>query len=265
MKLKSSFVLFFVCTALVLSASAQAATAKILDLKGQVQIRENEAQPWRDVKKNQSIKEGSSILTGEDSFCDVGFIESSKGSVKIQENSRALITSADPVKVRIEQGRVFAFVKEIKKNVNFEVSTITAIAAARGTGWLQDSKQIAVFDETVHVESQSGDKMDISEGKGIALTEDGHFGEMFDVQEGLAAAWQDFKNESNTHLNNAVGTEALAEIDAFDPTEDLLETKEDFSEINEQEELQATFNETVTTAEEDDRIPPPGDKEETGT
>ena len=234
------------------AAVSEAATAKIFNYEGQVQIRSSESDSWKDVKKNQSVTEGSSILTGANSHCTVGFVEDSKGSVKIQQNSRAVIVSAEPVKVRIEEGRVFAFAKELRKNVNFEVSTLTAIAAARGTGWVQDSKQIAVLDATVHVQSQSGEKMDVSEGKGIELTEDGHFGDTFNVQEGLAAEWRAFQESSQSSLNETLSTSTLSEIDQFDPNEDFLETKDEFYEIKEQEVLQESFNDTVEVVEEED-------------
>ncbi len=219
--------LFF---SLGLAATLVEDSVQILDLQGEVSVRVPPSPDLKKAQKGSPLTEGSEIVTGPGSSCRVGFDKDQKNTVKLYDNSRAILTSLDPVRIDLQAGRIFSLVQRLKKDTRFEVKTPTAIASARGTGWEQTSKEISVFENTVHVQGSAGQETDVPEGQGIQMNQDGTFGAPFDVSEESKSEWNQFKSEAQG---------SSGELEDFDQQlqENLSDAKEDSRESQDQQDI----------------------------
>ncbi|GEM_PF-6534282 len=177
--------------------------ARVLSFEGQVQYRMPSSKEWKNVQKNELLSQGTEILTGPNSTCEIGVGEGIKSAVKLRQDSRATLTSLAPVKIDLRSGKIFSLVRNIKQGSTFQVSTPTAVATVRGTGWEQGLDSIQVFEESVHVAGSSGQESDIPEGKGIGIGDDGKLGDLFDVSNDARSEWKDFKEKVEEDLEAA--------------------------------------------------------------
>ena len=174
--------------------------AKILSLEGQVRIKNPGGAQWSNAQKGTDLKEGSEILTGAKSWCDLAVGEHLKNVVKIQPDSKATLESLEPVKIDLQSGKIFSLVQSLRKGSTFEVSSPTAVAVARGTGWGESANSISVFEDTVHVTGTSGQESNVPEGKGVQVSDDGKLGEKFDVTDEARSEWSEFKEDAEKSI-----------------------------------------------------------------
>ncbi|HXV18913.1 MAG TPA: FecR domain-containing protein, partial [Candidatus Omnitrophota bacterium] len=168
------------------------------------------------------------ILTASNASCIVGIGGDEKSAVQVNPDSRAVIHSYDPVHVDLQSGKLFALVRGLRKGSDFRVSTPTAVASARGTGWGQDSSAVDVFEENVNVNGKAGGEEDVEEGKGLKVNPDGTLGETYEVSEKKIEEWNIFKEDAE---------EAIGEDEDDLPGDDLDEIKEDSSESDDQDDI----------------------------
>ena len=221
---------------------------EILDLQGEVSVRVPPALDLKKAEKGNQLTEGSEIVTGSGSSCRVGIGEDQKSAIKLYDNSRAILTSLDPVRIDLQSGRIFSLVRGLRKDSTFEVKTPTAIAAARGTGWEQTSKEISVLENTVHVQGSAGQETDVEEGKGIQMNQDGTFGGPFDISEGSKSEWNQFKSETQGSSGEPgdFDHESLAE-QGQQSQENLSDSKEDSRESQDQKDISDKFTADKTS------------------
>ncbi len=112
-------------------------------------------------KPGMVINEGTVIVTGEESYLEIAFDKGKKNIVKIKENSEVVIKLDGSEKIELIDGKVFAFLKEIKKGETFRIKTPSAVCGARGTGWMTYHSglftEVAVFDSSVFVRGLNKD------------------------------------------------------------------------------------------------------------
>lgn len=181
-------------------ASGSHTEAKVLSFEGHVQRKTPSWTQWKNVQKNEILARGDQILTGPNSTCEIGVGEGTKSVVKLRADSKAALTSLDPVKIDLESGKVLSWVRGMKPGSTFQVSTPTAIAAVRGTGWEQGAHAIKVFEATVYLTGAGGQASDVPEGKGLAIGDDGKLGALFDVSNGDLDEWNEFKEKATADL-----------------------------------------------------------------
>ncbi|HTL71192.1 MAG TPA: FecR domain-containing protein [Candidatus Eisenbacteria bacterium] len=219
-------------------ASSDPSAARVLTVKGEARARSAGAAEWKTLAKNDAVPEGSEVATGAESFCELGFFEAGKSAVRLQADSRAVFVSANPVRVNLLSGRVFSLVRELKKGSEFQVSTPTAIASARGTGWEQSSDRLSVFEDTVHLSTSAGQTEDVPSGRGFRIGPDGTLGEGFALTDEEMAAWEAFRRAAARRLDDAFSSDTLSQIDQNDPVQDILQNKDAFDDLNDQDALE---------------------------
>ena len=175
--------------------------ARLLRSEGTVQAKDPESTQWRAVNKGESLKPGTALRTSNGSSCDIGLGEGRKSVIHLKADSQTTLTSLDPANINIDlaQGKVFALVRGQKKESSFKVSTPTAIASVRGTGWEQSLETVQVFENQVDVTGAGGEEMLLEEGKGIQIGSDGDLGELFEVSAEAKEEWnqvEDFAEQS---------------------------------------------------------------------
>jgi hypothetical protein len=235
-----AFTLFALLAASTASAKGQTV---VLASTGKVEYRESASSEWKPIGGRVVLKEGSMIVTGPESFCEIGFVEGSQSVVRVAADSLAVIVSVDPARIDLQNGRLFSLVKNLRKSSSFSVSTPTAVASVRGTGWEQTAERITVFDDAVRVEGKNGETANIGEGTGVPIGRDGDLGELFPVSAQALLDWNAFKETASARLGEHLN-EVLTDIQETDPTEDLFENKNAFEESVEQAMLDSKLRDT---------------------
>lgn len=205
-----------------------AAEATILKTDGDVQVRVPESKEWKPAETGQSLPAGSEILTASNSSCIVGIGGDEKSVVRVNPDSRAVLHSYDPAHVDLQSGKLFALVRGLKKGSDFRVSTPTAVASARGTGWGQDNGSVDVFEDNVNVDGKAGGEQDVPEGDGVKVNPDGTIGETYELSEEKIEEWNAFKEDAE---------EALGEGEDEEPGDEMDEIKEDSAESDDQDDI----------------------------
>ena len=139
MMLGFSFIVIF-------SGLALAQEARVVSFKGNVLVKENKISKWKKAHENMRLGPDVQIKTKGNSICTLTFDENKKSIVTIEKASAVKIESVQPGSIFLSKGRVFALIKNINESKKFEVKTPTAVAGARGTGWMTefDGKKTSV-------------------------------------------------------------------------------------------------------------------------
>gem|GEM_PF-2016885 len=183
--------------------AADAPSAKIIFIDGTVQAKNTPQAAWTDAKIGDELATGAEVMTGVNSNCELALADDRKSAIRLKPETHAKLASLDPVKVDLQSGRVFSLVRDLKKGSKFEVGTLTAIASARGTGWEQDMDSVGVLEDSVHVENTQGQEMEIQEGQGIEIEDDGSFGDSFEVPAESRSEFEEFEQAAPEHLASA--------------------------------------------------------------
>ena len=174
-------------------AADSQAQAKVSNLEGQVQVKTPPSTEWKNLKKDDRLGQGDEVLTGPDSRCEIALGDGNQSAIKINPDSLATLTSLDPVKIDLKSGQILSLVRHLKPGSTFQVSTPTAVAVARGTGWWQGKNLIKGFEGTIHLTGSDGQTVDVPAGKGITIDDSGHLGPLFDLSDEDFKAWDEFK------------------------------------------------------------------------
>jgi len=174
-------------------------TARILHLEGKIAVREPNSAEWKTPRQGTWVEKGSEIKTGDGSSCDIGLGEDHHSMVHMTENTRTILHTLDAEKIRVnlEEGSVFARVRDLKKGSTFEVASPTAVATARGTGWEQSVDEINVFESSVEVVGSSGEIFLVQEGFGIDVDDTGDLKEPEALPAEDKAEWENFETQAD--------------------------------------------------------------------
>lgn len=195
--------LFLAAAFFLVPALAFAQMARVIDLKGDVQIKQGVSSDWGRAKMNMLLGKDAEIKTAPGSHCTLAFDEERKNIMTIKENSQIRIENVTPGSVYLPQGRVFSLINNLSRNEKFQVRTPTAIAGARGTGWGTQTDGTntgaSCFEDTIFVQGldEQGNptgEQDVGEGFGLDIFQGGLFGDMSPLGDGERGEWNDFSN-----------------------------------------------------------------------
>ena len=184
-----------------LAPAAWAQEAQVIAVKGVVVYRPDSAADWKRAESGIRLDSNAEIKTAKDASCTLAFDLAKKNILTIKEDTILKIESVLPGHVHLSEGRVFALIKNIGGAGKFEVKTPTAVAGARGTGWLTEFAEgetsVSCFDDVVFVASLddagniTGEK-DLTEGFGIDIREDIAESDIREITETERSEWQEF-------------------------------------------------------------------------
>jgi hypothetical protein len=198
MKIKCALMVLAVFLFVPGSVFAQA--AKIVDVGGKVTVKMDASSDWKKARVNMVLDKDAEIETKENSFCTLAFDEEQKNIVTLKQNSRIRIDSIKPGAVFLPQGRVFSLIKNLPKNEKFEVRTPTAVAGARGTGWVTqtdgDHVSEKCFDDVIYVQGLDPQgnitgETDLPQGSGMDV-QGGQLGSRYALGDDDYKEWNDF-------------------------------------------------------------------------
>ncbi len=154
-----------ICVAFLLSLTyltyASSDTIVILSFAGDVKIIPSGGTDPVFCNPGMILKEGTRIITGEESYLEMAFDRSSRNIVIVKENSEVVIRLDGIDKISLIDGKMYTLLRELKKGATFRVRTPSAICGARGTGWSvsadENVTEIISFDGRVFVRGINSD------------------------------------------------------------------------------------------------------------
>lgn len=167
--MRISSLLLSVAAALLLTHPALANDqAVVLSSEGSVQIDGRTPSP------GETIAEGSRILSGPDGSLSIGLEGTHAGSSLVIEPSSEMRVGdlGENGRLDLDSGSVFLKLTHSKKS-HFQVSTPTAVATVRGTGWYQTPSTVAVYEGTVEVSAPDGSSESLSSDEAVDITGQG--------------------------------------------------------------------------------------------
>ncbi len=198
--MKIKYALVVLAAFLFVTGSVFAQVAKIVDVGGKVTVKTDVSSGWKTAKVNMVLDKDAEIETKENSYCTLAFDEEQNNIVTLKQNSRIRIDSIEPGAVFLPQGRVFSLIKNLPKNETFEVRTPTAVAGARGTGWVTEIEGDHVsekcFDDVIYIrgldpQGNVTGETDLSQGSGMNV-QGGRLGSRYALGDDDYREWNDF-------------------------------------------------------------------------
>ncbi len=133
--------------------------AEIVFTEGSVQVQSADKE-WKKAEAGTIIAIGDSIRTARRSRCDVALDDEKMNTLRIAEQTLVVLNSTEPGminKIDLSNGKIYSNVENIREGMAFEVSTPSAVAGVRGTGWsVESTKQndeVATYKDMVTVQS----------------------------------------------------------------------------------------------------------------
>ena len=169
--------------------------AEITALEGNVQVQSGADKSWTRASVGTTVNIGDSVQTARNSTADVALDSAGKNTIRIEESTLVVInstTTGDINKLDLSHGKIYANVEEVKAGLGFEVTTPSAVAGVRGTGWSVESEkkrdEVATFKDEVFVKSfdQQGkllDEITVPEGFKTMIERFERAGELMKVSE----------------------------------------------------------------------------------
>jgi hypothetical protein len=242
--MKRVYVSFLFCAMLFFPICLFAQTAKVVDLKGKVQIKAGDAASWEKARLNMLLGKQAEVKTDKDSSCTLAFDEEMKNILTVNENSYIKIENLKPGKIFLPEGRVFSLIKNMAKVDQFQIRTPTAIAGARGTGWESRNHEgrssFLCFEDTIHVEGVDNEgnvtgESDLGSGFGMDVGEGGMMGGQFGLKDTDYESWNSFTDNVGAVTgtgDNAGDTGSAADNNSADVSDLKEDQRQDFQANN---------------------------------
>jgi hypothetical protein len=178
-----------------------ALSVQIIQIDGEVLVKTNSAAQWEKAVVDMKLEKQAQIQTKAKATCVVAFDEARQNIVTLYEKSQMAVENIKPGNLFLPEGRVFTLIRQMDKTERFEIRTPTAIAGARGTGWLtefQDGRTVvACFEDIVSVEgldtrgNPTGSR-EVANGLELEIRAEGKLGNRIASPENRQAEWQKF-------------------------------------------------------------------------
>jgi len=223
MKKILAFLSFFL---FMIFVTAFAQTAKIIEVKGDVQVKKETKSEWEKAKMDIFLDRQAEIKTGGSSECTLAFDSELKNVLIIKENSKVKIENLKPANISLSEGRVFSLIEDITKAEKFEIRTPAAVAGVRGAGgsveFSSGCTTVKCFESKVHVKAlinqgNNTREQDLASGFGVKICEGGELEEQFVIPDEDLIQWEEFLSNVDDLRDNssADGPENLPPDDAF--------------------------------------------------
>jgi len=185
----------------IFTANVFAQGVKIVDIEGDVLLKERVISPWRKAKTGEALHKNYELITKEQSECTLSFDDSLDKVLTLGENSRLKIADVISGNLELAKGRVFSLIEKIEEHETFEIKTPTAIAGPRGTGWSVYFGGITIvycFEGGVFIDGldEKGNKVshkDIKAGSGVKVPKGGKISDLFGLTGKDKKDWKKFK------------------------------------------------------------------------
>lgn len=196
------------CFNLVLQA------AEITYVKGSVQVQFSAEQQWKRAEAGMQIDMGDRIRTARRSKADIVLDEENNNFIRIEEQTLVILNSTYPGEINrfdLSHGKIYANIEEAKAGLTYEVSTPSAVAGVRGTGWSGESSkkgdEVATYEGSVFVKAFGKMKDLISEitvpkGFKAMIARFGAAGALIELTRGEMQRWRQAKQDASKRIKS---------------------------------------------------------------
>ncbi|MEA3560735.1 MAG: FecR family protein [Candidatus Omnitrophota bacterium] len=206
-------VLTLVYLAFFCSVSYAGQDARVIYVKGDVKINRIRA------GITMAVKEGDKIITAKGSYIEIGFDESLKNNVKIDQNSFAVIKKITPQQIDINllNGKIFSLLENVGENETFRIITPVAVVGVRGTGLSsktnQKESEFVAFEDKIFVRGITDDgglmnEVIVRQGWKAGVKRFGSPGKQNKISKKEKRQWRKWKRLLNKHVKDFPGKEA---------------------------------------------------------
>ena len=211
---KKVLILIIACiTLLLFSFPLYAQDYKIIKVKGQVLLRQDESSPWQKAKKGDSFSENYELMTKQGGECTFAAGDTVNKALTLKENSQLKVSPEAVGRLELTRGRVFSLIEKMDQGSTFEIKTPVVVAGVRGTGWSVEAEKgtsVKCFEGKVYAKGldENGSVVsdtDIPEGSGVQVREKGEMEKPFEVSAKDKKEWKSFKGIVKNFIGKPIG------------------------------------------------------------
>ncbi|GEM_PF-5506794 len=114
------------------AAASEDYRCEVIALEGQVRMTAS-GSSIRSLRAGDLVNVNDSIEVGPSGYVDLALDGDAENVVRVESSSKALIRSLFPTEIRLDNGAIYAKLKNLPKESAFQVETPTAIASVRGS------------------------------------------------------------------------------------------------------------------------------------
>lgn len=120
-----------------MAASAQEAKpiVRVIFAQGTVEVQRHGTSAWIVAQRGMPLAAQDTIRTGAQSLAELAFDAHQHNVIRLEQAGQITIERLLPTRLRLPQGDLFSFIKQLPAGSRFEVRTPTAVVGVRGTGW----------------------------------------------------------------------------------------------------------------------------------
>jgi hypothetical protein len=154
--------------------ASDAGQVEIISMSGSVEVKRTGSSDYLAAEEGMLLSAGDTVKAGPGSSAELGFDESDRNIVRLEENTTSVVLLKDSEKIELLQGEVFSMIRELPPGSSFEVRTPTAVAGARGTEWVTrysgEETDVEAYDDVPFVKSidksgQVGQEVRVASGQ----------------------------------------------------------------------------------------------------
>ncbi|MFA5362632.1 MAG: FecR family protein [Candidatus Omnitrophota bacterium] len=187
--------------------------AEVVFTEGSVQVQSAD-KVWKKAEAGTQVDIGDSIRTARKSRADVALDDEKMNTLRISEQTMVVLNSTEPGminKIDLSNGKIYSNVENLKAGLAFEVSTPSAVAGVRGTGWSVESSklkdEVATFKDTVKVKTFDANnnlltETDVPEGFKTIIERFQQAGALTQLTEQEMQQWTEIRQEVTQHVEN---------------------------------------------------------------
>lgn len=134
--------------------------------EGDVRMENAESGLVQPVFQGAVIPDHAKLMTAPGGSCTIEYTGARSGAVvRLDEQSVAVVGPEAEPALELREGSMLAKLRQLPEGSRFEVKTPTAIAAVRGTGWMQTSERIEVYEGRVALIDAYGAETPVATGE----------------------------------------------------------------------------------------------------
>ncbi|MBN2120312.1 MAG: FecR domain-containing protein [Candidatus Omnitrophica bacterium] len=242
--MKKSFLVLLMVLFIGLFFIATLKAAEIVYTKGNVELQYSKEGVWKRAKTGMPLDIGDSVRTARNSKADIAVDDGKRNLIRLEEKTLLLLDSTSPGQINrldLSHGKIYADIATVQSGLTFEVSTPSAVAGVRGTGWSVDSQEnqdeVACYEDSVFVKAFDEAKnliteIILNEGFKTMIERFKRPSELMGLTDREMNRWNDVKEEVTERTKQKPRKDKKAgRSDKFKKANDVQEKIKDLDEI----------------------------------
>lgn len=200
-------------------AKELAREAKVILVKGDVNIQKAEKTDWIAAEDGMTLVDGDTARTAKDSVIEIALDRDNKNIVRLAENSTAILRGKMLKQIELPKGNIRFVVKSLRSDSSFEIKTPTVVAGARGSGGDviagDDMDTVRAFEDELFVQSfdEQGNliqEISLKEGWEVMVERFEAPGELIEITDRDRGDWDSWRGDLGGRMEESIRQEEAA-------------------------------------------------------